>query len=260
MLICRQVIATEVSKASVQVAQHNLKQNKIRNASIFRVSSEEFTAAWKIQVKLHRLESVDFNLLKLETILVDPPRAGLDDETVQLLKEFKQIVYISCNPETLHQNLLKVADTHTIRKFALFDQFPYTAHIECGVYMERKAEAAPPELPEQHQTSQAGASEQQQHAELASLQSAEQQQVTEAASPEQQQVTEAASPEQQQAETFNVAEQQQAETFNVAEQQQVGESSSGLCQKPSQNAAMSDLQAASTEAQTSNKRKREADA
>ena len=156
--VCRQVIATEVSKASVHVAQHNIKQNDVENARIFRVSSEEFTSAWKGQAQLHRLETLDFQLLKLETILVDPPRAGLDDETVQLLKEFKQIVYVSCNPDTLHDNLLKVADTHTIKKFALFDQFPYTNHIECGVYLEQKTGAGTTQLADQQATA-AGPSE-----------------------------------------------------------------------------------------------------
>lgn len=153
--ICRQVIATEVSKASVQVAQHNLQRNDVKNAKIFRVSSEEFTAAWKGQAQLRRLATVDFQLLKLETILVDPPRAGLDDETVQLLKEFRQIVYVSCNPDTLHDNLLKVADTHTIKRFALFDQFPYTDHIECGVYLEQKAEVGAQEPTDQLQSTEA---------------------------------------------------------------------------------------------------------
>lgn len=121
---------------------------------MFRVSSEEFTSAWKGETQLHRLATVDFQLLKLETILVDPPRAGLDDETVQLLKEFRQIVYVSCNPDTLHANLLKVADTHTIKRFALFDQFPYTDHIECGVYLERKAESGASKPTDQLQTTE----------------------------------------------------------------------------------------------------------
>ena len=139
------VVATEVSKASVAVAQHNLKQNEVVNAKVFRVSSEEFTEAWKGRSELNRLKEVDFKTLKLETLLVDPPRAGLDDETVQLLKEFKQIVYVSCNPDTLHDNLLQVAETHKITKFALFDQFPYTDHIECGVFLERIANAEEPD-------------------------------------------------------------------------------------------------------------------
>ena len=143
---CRNVIATEVSKASVAVAQHNLSANGVQNAKVFRVSSEEFTEAWKGRTELHRLESVDFKTLELDTLLVDPPRAGLDDETVQLLKEFEHIVYISCNPETLHDNLRMVANTHKIKKFALFDQFPYTDHIECGVFLERNEQA---DLPEQ---------------------------------------------------------------------------------------------------------------
>lgn len=138
MMTCRQVIATEVSKASVAVAQYNIKENKVDNAQVFRVSSEEFTAAWKGQRELNRLKSVDFDKLQLDTLLVDPPRAGLDDESVELLKDFRQIVYISCNPSTLHDNLLKISDTHAIESFALFDQFPYTEHIECGVLLKKK--------------------------------------------------------------------------------------------------------------------------
>lgn len=130
-----------MSKASVAVAQHNLEQNDVGNAQVFRVSSEEFTAAWKGQTELNRLKSVNFAKLQLDTLLVDPPRAGLDDESVELLKDFKQIMYISCNPETLHDNLLKVSVTHSIEKFALFDQFPYTEHIECGVLLTKKVES-----------------------------------------------------------------------------------------------------------------------
>ena len=69
---------------------------------------------------------------------VDPPRAGLDDDTVDLLKTFENAVYVSCNPNTLHENLLKVQDSHKIERFAIFDQFPYTNHIECGVYLTKK--------------------------------------------------------------------------------------------------------------------------
>lgn len=149
----RNVIATEVSKASVAVAQHNLTSNAITNASVFRVSSEEFTEAWRGVRQLHRLRSVDFSTLKLDTLLIDPPRAGLDDESVQLLKEFKNIVYISCNPDTLHDNLQNVADTHKIKRFALFDQFPYTEHIECGVFLQRAALADLPEIEKLQQAS-----------------------------------------------------------------------------------------------------------
>ena len=71
-------------------------------------------------------------------MLFDPPRAGLDDDSIELVSRFNKIIYISCNPNTLKDNLMQLSKTHTIDKFALFDQFPYTDHIETGVVLTRK--------------------------------------------------------------------------------------------------------------------------
>ena len=65
-------------------------------------------------------------------------RAGLDEFTLQLVGEFANIVYISCNPDTLHSNMLALKDSHDLKKLALFDQFPYSEHTEVGVYLQRK--------------------------------------------------------------------------------------------------------------------------
>ena len=73
-------------------------------------------------------------------MLVDPPRAGLDDTAVQQISAYEHIVYISCNPETLHANLVTLSATHEIHRVALFDQFPYTHHIETGVMLRRRAD------------------------------------------------------------------------------------------------------------------------
>ncbi|MFX4400764.1 tRNA (uridine(54)-C5)-methyltransferase TrmA, partial [Acinetobacter baumannii] len=45
---------------------------------------------------------------------------------------------ISCNPETLCQNLETLSQTHKVSRLALFDQFPYTHHMECGVLLTKK--------------------------------------------------------------------------------------------------------------------------
>lgn len=134
----RKVIATEVSKASVETAHHNLKANGVTNAIVARMSSEEFTAAWHEKRPMRRLEGLDWSEVNLQTILVDPPRAGLDDETVQLLQCFDNVVYISCNPATLVANLTEIKDSHDIKRFAIFDQFPGTEHLECGAFLQRK--------------------------------------------------------------------------------------------------------------------------
>ncbi|MEE6534366.1 hypothetical protein VWM70_09710, partial [Campylobacter coli] len=39
--------------------------------------------------------------------------------------------YISCNPISLKENLKELALTHKVEKFALFDQFVNTPHLEC---------------------------------------------------------------------------------------------------------------------------------
>ncbi|EAK4474480.1 tRNA (uridine(54)-C5)-methyltransferase TrmA, partial [Campylobacter coli] len=48
----------------------------------------------------------------------------------------ENIIYISCNPISLKENLKELALTHKVEKFALFDQFVNTPHLECGVLLK----------------------------------------------------------------------------------------------------------------------------
>jgi tRNA (uracil-5-)-methyltransferase len=81
---------------------------------------------------------VDLDCYDFSTIFVDPPRAGLDDLTRKMVCDYDRIIYISCNPETLARDLEVLTKTHNIEQTALFDQFPYTHHIESGVFLTRK--------------------------------------------------------------------------------------------------------------------------
>lgn len=134
----RQVLATEISKSSVNSAQYNIAANQIENVQILRMSAEEFTQAMNGVREFNRLKGVDLKAYECNTILVDPPRAGLDDDTLAMIQGYEQILYISCNPETLTENLKTLSQTHEIRRCALFDQFPFTHHIESGVWLVRK--------------------------------------------------------------------------------------------------------------------------
>ena len=132
------VLGTEISKTSVKSAQINITTNNMTNIDIVRMSSEEFSQAMNGERKFRRLEGFDLTAYNYDTVLVDPPRAGLDPDSVELVSRFKRIIYVSCSPETLKDNLTELCKTHTIEKFALFDQFPYTDHIETGVMLTRK--------------------------------------------------------------------------------------------------------------------------
>ncbi|MBU3847163.1 MAG: tRNA (uridine(54)-C5)-methyltransferase TrmA [Candidatus Acinetobacter avistercoris] len=133
------VLATELAKSSVYAAQWNIEQNQIDNIQVARLSAEDFTEAYTAQREFRRLQeaNIDIQSYDFETVFVDPPRAGIDDETLKLLQGFERIIYISCNPDTLYDNLQVLLKTHRIVKFAMFDQFPYTHHVESGVVLER---------------------------------------------------------------------------------------------------------------------------
>ena len=134
------VIATEVSKISIHAARANLQENNIDNVQLVRLSAEEVTQAFNEERIFRRLSELPKPLKQydLNTLLVDPPRAGLDEHTVTMASRFQTIVYISCNPQTLADDLQFIRTSHTIKHVALFDQFPYTDHMECGVLLQRR--------------------------------------------------------------------------------------------------------------------------
>ena len=133
----RKVLATEIAKASVYSAQHNIKVNNIDNLIIARLSAEEFTSAIKKERQFSRLQGINLDDYQCQTVLVDPPRAGLDDNTLEIIQSYQRIIYISCNPNTLKNNLEQLTKTHQIEHFAMFDQFPYTDHIETGIVLRK---------------------------------------------------------------------------------------------------------------------------
>ena len=65
-------------------------------------------------------------------MFVDPPRKGLDNKTIEVLKRLcaKKIIYISCNPATLARDLKLLEEKYEIGEVQPVDMFPYTSHVE----------------------------------------------------------------------------------------------------------------------------------
>jgi tRNA (uracil-5-)-methyltransferase len=133
------VLATEISKRSIQAAKENCELNDVNNIEFIRLSSEEMTQALNKEREFQRLRDVDLEAYNFSTVLVDPPRAGLDEATIQLIQKIENIIYISCNPETLARDLVALSKTHEIDDAAIFDQFPHTHHVESGVFLKKKS-------------------------------------------------------------------------------------------------------------------------
>lgn len=132
------VLATELSKPSVNAALYNIELNEITNVKIGRLSAEEFSEAIQGKREFNRLAHVNLAEYNFSSVFVDPPRAGMDPLTTEITQGFDNIMYISCNPETLRENLRELTQTHDITAVAVFDQFPYTHHLEVGMTLRKR--------------------------------------------------------------------------------------------------------------------------
>ena len=132
------VLATEMSKSSVAAAHYNLDANGVDNVTLVRMASEEISDALAGGREYRRLRGIALADYRFSTLFVDPPRSGLDAGTLALARRFDHILYISCNPATLRDNVAALHDTHRIAAAAAFDQFPSTRHLECGLLLTRR--------------------------------------------------------------------------------------------------------------------------
>ncbi|PHR58881.1 MAG: tRNA (uridine(54)-C5)-methyltransferase TrmA [Arcobacter sp.] len=132
------VLATEISKSSINAAKENMRLNDTHNIEFVRMSAEEFTEALDGLRVFRRMKDINLDDYKLETLFVDPPRAGLDEKARKFCKRFKHLIYISCNPETLKRDLEDLSEDFELLQMAAFDQFPYTHHLEMGVVLKKR--------------------------------------------------------------------------------------------------------------------------
>jgi tRNA (uracil-5-)-methyltransferase len=132
------VLATEISKRSIHAALENCELNGVENITFARLASEEMTEALSGTREFTRLKDIDLKSYNFSTVLVDPPRAGLDVGTIALISNIEHIIYISCNPETLARDLEMLTKTHEVKEAAMYDQFPHTEHVESGVFLVKR--------------------------------------------------------------------------------------------------------------------------
>lgn len=124
------IVAVELDINLCKAANYNMEQNGIENVTILQLHSEKFC---KGLLKQRAYKNISF-----QVVLVDPPRAGLDFDTLNSVLEFDYIIYISCNPTSLHRDFsLSFYKTHKIVEFAIFDQFAATKHLEVAVLLQR---------------------------------------------------------------------------------------------------------------------------
>ena len=73
-------------------------------------------------------------------LVMDPPRNGSTEEFIASVSNsgIKDIVYISCNPETLARDLRSfIKKKYSVKKIVPFDMFPWTDHVETVCYLTK---------------------------------------------------------------------------------------------------------------------------
>ncbi len=113
----QKVISVEIVKDAHKNAIENAKRNNINNIEFHCGDAGEF------------INNYDGDL---DIVIMDPPRKGSDKKFLSTLlhKEPKQIIYISCNPETLARDVEYLLDKYEITYVQPVDMFPMTAHVE----------------------------------------------------------------------------------------------------------------------------------
>lgn len=132
------VLATEISKSSIKSAKKSCELNDITNIEFLRMSVEDLTSAFKKHREFVRLKDIELDGYDFSHVFVDPPRAGIDEKSLEFIAQFENIIYISCNPETLKRDVLYLSERFEVKDFALFDQFAHTNHIELGIILKKK--------------------------------------------------------------------------------------------------------------------------
>ena len=128
------VFATENNRHSIRLLKESIELNNLSNIETARLSDDETASALANERPFRRLENIDMQSYEFSHILVDPPRAGLSDETISLSKQFENMIYISCNPETFLRDIVKL--DRKIESIGIFDQFANTGHLEIIAFLK----------------------------------------------------------------------------------------------------------------------------
>ena len=123
----KKVISVEIVKDAVKNAIENAKRNNVNNIEFHCGDAGEFINNYDGQIDM---------------VIMDPPRKGSDEKFLSTLinRKPKQIVYVSCDPETLARDLEYLSSLYKVTYVQPVDMFPFTAHVETVTRLQLKDE------------------------------------------------------------------------------------------------------------------------
>ena len=125
------VIGIELNASAVKDAVYNAKNNGIKNIEFIKADATVWMKEYQGKLK----EKSDDYIL-----VMDPPRNGSTEEFISAVYNagIKDVIYISCNPETLARDLRSfIKKKYSVKKIVPFDMFPWTDHVETVCYLTK---------------------------------------------------------------------------------------------------------------------------
>ena len=121
---CQNITGIEINKSAIEDALKNKELNNIKN----------------IKFKCGNVNKLLKNDNHYTTIILDPPRSGLDKQTINTLLNIKtkKIIYVSCDPITLSRDINILKEKYQLKDITLLDLFPNTYHCESICILERR--------------------------------------------------------------------------------------------------------------------------
>lgn len=113
----KKVYGIEIVEEAIEAAKENAITNNVSNTEFIAGDVEEILD-----------DLINKNNIIPDIIMVDPPRKGLDNKSIENILKIKpkKLVYISCNPATLVRDLSKLEEIYNIDKIKPVDMFPFT--------------------------------------------------------------------------------------------------------------------------------------
>lgn len=125
--LCEKSVCVESVAPAIYNGIENAKLNGVSNVQFFCAKVEDF-------VKEQPIERKD------ALIILDPPRGGMHPRAAKAVAEsgVENVLYISCNPVTLANDLKILTQHYDILNAEAFDFFPHSDHIETFVQLKQK--------------------------------------------------------------------------------------------------------------------------
>ena len=125
----KKVYGIEIVEEAIEAANENAKINNVENTEFISGDVEQI-----LDDLVNRKKVIP------DIIMVDPPRKGLDNKSIENILKIKpkRLTYISCNPATLVRDLAKLEEFYEIVFLKPVDMFPFTSHVECVSVLKLK--------------------------------------------------------------------------------------------------------------------------